>query len=136
VPGRGEAGIVIVGGGWGLAAGTGSALIPGEGLGASAVAGGMGCRGPERIWPGLGGGGAGRDGITAPRVVGAAGAVDCPVASGGRKGDAGRTGGGASGLSVREAPGLFAISDSGEAGSTFATGALSAMEVSGWRACS
>jgi hypothetical protein len=86
-------------------AGEASALAPGVALGASAVGasaaiGGMGWRGPERICPGRGGGGAERDGITGPRLNGAPGCpVGCPVAKGGRNGNAGRTGLGASAVS-------------------------------------
>ena len=116
VPGRGEPGVVTIVGGDGLAAGNGSVLIPGAGLGASAVVDGMGWRGPERIWPGLGGGGMGRDGITTPRTAGALGAAGCPVANGGRNGNAGRTGAGVSVLSDRKTAGDFAISGSCEVG--------------------
>jgi len=78
------------------------ALIPGA-LAAGEVlavsSGGRGWRGPERICPGRGGGGAERDGITGPRLAGAFGPPGCPVANGGRNGNAGRTGAGASALS-------------------------------------
>lgn len=80
----------------GVAGALAGALIAGAGLGASETAGGIGWRGPERICPGLGGGGAERDGITGPRFAGAPG---CPVANGGRNGNAGRTGA-AAGASV------------------------------------
>jgi hypothetical protein len=63
---------------------------------------GSGCRGPVRIWPGLGAGGAGREGIKVPRGVPGetrGGTIGAPVASGGRIGAAGRTG--AEGASTR-----------------------------------
>ena len=95
----------------------------------------IGCLGPERIWPGRGGGGAERDGITGPRFTGAPGAPGCPVASGGRNGNAGRTG--AAGASVVSA-GAAAAGRTGSgatgAGAIFATGgAGSATRASGWR---
>lgn len=76
---------------------TPGALAAGEVLAVSS--GGKGWRGPERICPGRGGGGAERDGITGPRLAGAFGPPGCPVANGGRNGNAGRTGAGASELS-------------------------------------
>lgn len=126
--GRGVPGVVIITGGAGAegagwAAGGAAligalspgALIPGTlapgartpgALGALAAgevlivsSGGRGWRGPERICPGRGGGGAERDGITGPRLAGAFGPPGCPVANGGRNGNAGRTGAGASELS-------------------------------------
>jgi hypothetical protein len=132
VPGRGAPGVVIIAGGAGVAAGAGDALIPGAALGASAIAGGIGWRGPERICPGLGGGGAAREGITGPRLAGAPG---CPVANGGRNGKAGRTGAGASGLSAgAEAVGP-AVSGVAGTGALFETaGAVAVAGVSGWRA--
>jgi hypothetical protein len=70
----------------------GGAAAIGVGLGASATPGGSGCRGPDKICPGRAAGGAGRDGITGPRFAGACGTLGWPVASGGRKGNAGRAG--------------------------------------------
>src|SRR6185312_6922828 len=101
-PGRGAPGVVIIVGGAGA---EGAVCATGAGaeigrLGAGEVravsSGGMGWRGPERICPGRGGGGAERDGITGPRFTGALGPPGWPVANGGRSGDAGRTGAGAS----------------------------------------
>ena len=118
--GLGAPGVVIIAGGAGAegaaCAGGGGAVIgaltPGEltpgartpgTLAAGEVlavsSGGKGWRGPERICPGRGGGGAERDGITGPRLAGAFGPPGCPVANGGRNGNAGRTGAGASELS-------------------------------------
>ena len=125
--GRGAPGVVIITGGAGAegaacAAGGGElrgALAAGEGLAASAI----GWRGPERICPGRGGGGAERDGITGPRFAGAFGPPGCPVANGGRNGNAGRTGAGVSEFSGdAETTGL---DDSGAAGggALFETGA-------------
>ena len=69
----------------------GGTTIAGGVLGASVTPGGMGCRGPERICPGLGVGGAGRLGITALRFTMPGGdAAPSPLASGGRKGWAAR----------------------------------------------
>ena len=80
--GRAAPGVVIEAG----------AAAEGPGLGASATPGGSGCRGPDKICPGRAAGGAGRDGITGPRFAGACGTLGWPVASGGRKGNAGRAG--------------------------------------------
>jgi len=61
--------------------------IAGGVLGTSVTPGGIGCRGPERICPGLGAGGAGRLGMTEVRFKTPAGdAAPGPLASGGRKG--------------------------------------------------
>lgn len=87
LPGLGAPGVRLADGGAAAAAGEAGAV-----LGASAIPGGSGCRGPERICPGLAGGGTGRDGITGPRLPAAGGTAGWPVASGGRKGNAGRTG--------------------------------------------
>jgi len=96
VPARGvPPGIAVPG----IVAG-GGAPMPGPGLNASATSGGRGCRGPDKICPGLGGGGAVRTGMTGPRLtgmLGIAGPVGCPMgcplaANGGRNGKAGRTG--------------------------------------------
>jgi len=118
-----------------MAGGAGAALIPGAGFGASPIAGGIGWRGPERICPGFGGGGAAREGITGPRLAGVPGAPAGPVAKGGRNGNTGRTGAGASELSSGvEAAGL-AVSGAGGAGALFATiGAVSVTRVWFWRA--
>ena len=138
-PGRGAPGVVIMVGGAGCAGGAGwlggAALILGAGLGASLTGDGIGWRGPERIWPGRGGGGAEREGITGPRLTGALGAPGCPVASGGRNGNAGRTGvGGASEVSAGAAAAGRAGSGVTGAGAVFATGgAGSATRASGWR---
>ena len=94
-PGRGAPGVVIIVGGAGCAEAAGWLGAAGAGLGASLTGDGIGWRGPERICPGRGGGGAEREGITGPRFTGALGAPGCPVAKGGRKGNAGRTGVGA-----------------------------------------
>ena len=83
------------------------------GFNASATSGGRGCRGPERICPGLGGGGPVRAGMTGPRPNGIPGAEagadgaapacprggvrGCPVASGGRSGNAERDAGAGTG---------------------------------------
>ena len=139
-PGRGAPGVVIMVGGAGCAGGAGwlggAALNPGEGLGASLTGDGIGWRGPERIWPGRGGGGAEREGITGPRFTGAlGGAPGWPVASGGRNGNAGRTGAGAaSGVSTGAAAAGRAGSGATGAGAVFARGgAGSATRASGWR---
>jgi hypothetical protein len=127
--GRGAPGVVIITGGAGadgatcaVGAGAGGALIgaliPGEIFEESAI-GGIGWRGPERICPGRGGGGAERDGITGPRLAGALAPPDCPVANGGRNGNAGRTGAGASTFSTdAEAAGLTGSWGAGD-GATF-----------------
>jgi hypothetical protein len=98
VPGRGAPGIAMAGG----------APAPGAGLGASATPGGSGCRGPDKICPGLGGGGAERAGMAGPRLTGILGIagrpvgcplvcpMGCPVDKGGRRGNAERTGAGGS----------------------------------------
>ena len=115
--GRGAPGVVIIAGGTeaGVAGALTGALIAGAGFGVSDTAGGIGWRGPDRICPGLGGGGAERDGITGPRFAGAPG---CPVANGGRNGNAGRTGA-ATGASV-----VSAGADTAGLGASGATGAL------------
>jgi len=138
VPGRGVPGVVIITGGAGAegvagAVGGGAtigALAAGVGLAASAI----GWRGPERICPGRGGGGPDRDGITAPRLAGAFGPPGWPVANGGRNGNAGRTGAGASDFSAgAEAVGL---AGSGAVGGSalFATGAGSSTATADGRA--
>ena len=88
-PGPGAPGVVMIAGG---IAGDG-APSPGVDLGRSARPGGSGCRGPDKICPGFGAGGAGREGITGPLFAGLPGPAEgCPLASGGRSGNAGRTG--------------------------------------------
>src|SRR5258706_15916000 len=80
-PGAAEPGMVAVG------------TAAGAGLEVSPTPGGMGCRGPERICPGLGAGGAGLTGMEAPRlIVGVSGPAWEPVANGGRSGGASRAG--------------------------------------------
>src|SRR5262245_214194 len=64
------------------------------GMGGGATAGwagvpklaGRGCRGPERICPGFGAGGAGLTGIVAPLVIPRGGTSGEPVPNGGRTG--------------------------------------------------
>jgi len=125
VPGRGAPGAVIMVGGPGCAAGggwiegAGAALIPGAGLGVSARVCGIGWRGPDKICPGLGGGGAEREGITGPRLGAGAGAPGWPVANGGRNGNAGRTGAGASSLSAGTVAAGRAVSGAAAAGALF-----------------
>jgi len=126
-PGRGAPGVVIITGGAGA---DGAACAAGGGvligvLGAGEVlavsSGGSGWRGPERICPGRGAGGPERDGITGPRFAGAFGPPGWPVANGGRNGNAGRTGAGASEFSTgAEAVGL-AGSGATAGGALFAT---------------
>src|SRR6185436_12826419 len=59
----------------------------------TSLPGGIGCRGPDRICPGLGAGGAGFTGIEAPRPIGGvSGTAGDPVAKGGRRGGASRAG--------------------------------------------
>lgn len=111
---------------------TAGALAPGEVLAVSS--GGRGWRGPERICPGRGGGGAERDGITGPRLARAFGPPGCPVANGGRNGNAGRTGAGPSEFSIdTETEGL---TGSGTAGgcALFETGAGSSTATADCRA--
>jgi hypothetical protein len=136
--------------GAGGGAGEASALAPGvalgaSALGASAVTCGIGWRGPERICPGLGGGGAERDGIIGPRLNGAPGCpmgcpvgcpmgcpACCPVAKGGRNGNAGRTGAGASAVSGWGGEDGLAVSCGAGAGTLCATaGAVSTIGASG-----
>ena len=129
-PGRGAPGVVIMTGGAGVE-GTVCAVGGGALIGAGVViagavlavsSGGIGWRGPERICPGRGAGGPERDGITGPRLAGALGPPGCPLASGGRNGNAGRTGGGASEFSTgAETTGLAGSGASG-GGALFATG--------------
>ena len=131
-PGRGGApGVVIIVGGTGDEGAAGAltgALIAGAGLGASDTAGGMGWRGPERICPGRGGGGAERDGITGPRIAGAPGV---PVASGGRNGNAARTGAATGASTVSTEAKTTGLGASGATGALLATtGAGSAAGVS------
>jgi hypothetical protein len=128
-PGRGAPGVVIMTGGAGAegavwAAGGGvliGALAAGAGRGVSS--GGSGWRGPERICPGRGAGGPERDGITGPRFAGAFGPPGWPVANGGRNGNAGRTGAGASEFSAGAETVGFAGSGATAGGALFATGA-------------
>jgi hypothetical protein len=134
-PGLGAPGVVIITGGAGAdaaACGAGliGALAAGEGLAVSAI----GWRGPERICPGRGGGGAERDGITGPRLAGAFAPPGCPVANGGRNGNAGRTGAGASEFSgSAEAVGR-AGSGWAAGGTIFEAGAGSSTATADWRA--
>ncbi len=58
--------------------------IDAGGMGAAGVAGGMGCRGPDKIWPGRGAG-TGRAGMGPVRNGGCSGAAP-PAARGGLKG--------------------------------------------------
>jgi hypothetical protein len=142
--GRGAPGVVIITGGAGVegaacAAGgaliaklAGGALAAGEVLAVSS--GGIGWRGPDRICPGRGGGGAERDGITGPRFAGAFGPPGCPVANGGRNGNAGRTGAGASDVSIdAETEGLTG-SGGAAGGALFETGAGSSTATADCRA--
>lgn len=141
--GRGAPGVVIITGGAGAegAACAAGALTPGAIPGALAAgevlavsSGGMGWRGPERICPGRGAGGAERDGITGPRLAGAFGPPGCPVANGGRNGNAGRTGAGASEFSIAaETAGLTGSGAAG-GGALFETGAGSSTATADWRA--
>jgi len=120
--GAGAEGAECAAGGGVLTAGLAEgALAAGEVLVVSS--GGSGWRGPERICPGRGGGGAERDGITGPRFAGAFGPPGWPVANGGRNGNAGRTGAGASEFStVAETAGLTGSGAAG-GGALFETGA-------------
>ncbi len=99
--------------------------------------GGIGCLGPVRICPGLGGGGAGLDGIGMPRGPGVAsgGAIGWPPASGGRKGAMGRAIEGASTASLtsfRVSTGASEITGGGTGDACRSTGAgCSAGVVSG-----
>ena len=70
-----------------LAAGVAGRVMEAGGIGggAAGVAAGKGWRGPERIWPGRGGGGAGLAGIGPVRKGGCTGAPP-PAAKGGRIG--------------------------------------------------
>ena len=98
VPSDGEPGRAIGRGGVGMAGtlpglGVPGAMLAGgipiaDGvLGTSATPGGIGCRGPERICPGFGAGGAGRLGIMEARFkIPAGDAAPGPLASGGRNG--------------------------------------------------
>lgn len=135
-PGRGAPGVVIIEGGAGAegaACAAGGGLIgalAGEGLAVSAI----GWRGPERICPGRGGGGAERDGITGPRLAGAFGPPGCPVASGGRNGNAGRTGAGASEFSTGAETAGLAGSGGACGGAPFETGARSSTATADCRA--
>jgi hypothetical protein len=111
---------------------TPGALAAGAVLGVSTI-GGIGWRGPERICPGRGGGGAERDGITGPRLAGAFGPPGCPVAKGGRNGNAERTGAGASEFSTgAETVGRAGSGATG--GVLFATGAGSSIATADCRA--
>ena len=129
-PGRGAPGVVIITGGAGAegaacAAGGAPTGAPAAGEVLAVSSGGSGWRGPERICPGRGGGGAERDGITGPRLAGAFGPPGWPVANGGRNGNAGRTGAGASEFSTSaEAVGLAGSGGAG-GGALFETGARS-----------
>lgn len=104
-PGRGAPGTMAGG------AAAGEALAVGADFSASVTSGGSGCRGPDKICPGLGAGGAVRGCRTEPRrtgmlgdggagggtgIVGVAaypkgGVSGCPVAKGGRRGAVART---------------------------------------------
>lgn len=96
---------------------------PGDCMGPGA--GGIGCRGPDKIWPGLGAcggaGGTGRAGMVGARLmIGALAGVlpgepDCPDASGGLKGNAERrseTGGGVAAVSAGAGGAVAAGSES------------------------
>ena len=127
-PGRGAPGVVTITGGAGAegAAGGGAliaegALAAGEVLAVSS--GGIGWRGPDRICPGRGAGGPERDGITGPRFAGAFAPPGCPVANGGRNGNAGRTGAGASAFSTGAETAGLAGSGAAGRGTPFETGA-------------
>ena len=143
--GRGAPGVVIITGAAGVegAACTDCggapivALTPGAltaGVVLAVFSGGIGWRGPERICPGRGGGGAERDGITGPRLAGAFGPPGCPVANGGRNGNAGRTGAGASAFSTAaETVGRAGSGDAG-GGALLETGAGSSTATADCRA--
>jgi hypothetical protein len=82
--------------GTGLAAGRGApGILSADTRGPSPAGEGRGCRGPERIWPGRGAGGAGLAGIGMPRAA-MGGVSGGPDDNGGRKG-AERVGAGACG---------------------------------------
>jgi hypothetical protein len=148
--GRGAPGVVIITGGAGpegaaCAAGGGALIgaliqcpLAGGALAAGEVRavsiGGIGWRGPERICPGRGGGGAERDGITGPRLAGACGPPGCPVANGGRNGNAGRAGAGVSEFSTGAEIVGFAGSGATGGGALFATGAGSSTATDDCRA--
>jgi len=84
---------------------------------------GSGWRGPDRIWPGLGGGGDGRAGIGIPRGA-TGGTSGDPLNKGGRNGWAARgAGGGASSPASFPAASFFSGSDFGAATSTAGRGA-------------
>lgn len=144
--GLGTPGVVIITGGAGaegaacgadggavIGALTPGMLAAGERRAVSAI-GGIGWRGPERICPGRGGGGAERDGITGPRLAGAFAPPGCPVANGGRNGNAGRTGAGASEFSTGAEIAGFAASGATEGGALFETGAGSSTATADCRA--
>ena len=141
--GRGTPGVVIITGGAGAegaACGAGGGALIGAGafavgsvLAVSAI-GGIGWRGPERICPGRGAGGPERDGITGPRLAGAFGPPGCPVASGGRNGNAGRTGAGASVFSSGAETAGLAGSGATGVGALFATGGGSSKTTADCRA--
>jgi hypothetical protein len=84
---------------------------------ASGDAPGNGWRGPERICPGRGAGGAGRAGIGMPR----GGMMGCPDASGGRSG-ADRVAGGGASLGVSRAACGPSAAGSGRGGAAVRTG--------------
>jgi hypothetical protein len=139
-PGRGAPGVVIITGGAGA---EGAACAAGGGVPIGVLAtravravssGGSGWRGPERICPGRGGGGSERDGITGPRFAGAFGPPGCPVANGGRNGNAGRTGAGASEFSTGAETAGLADSAAAGRGALFETGAGSSTATADCRA--
>jgi hypothetical protein len=80
-------GDVIDGGAVTRAAGLAGTVTAGGGMGGGTpgAADGKGCRGPDKIWPGRGGGGVGRAGIGPERKGGCTGAPP-PAAKGGRIG--------------------------------------------------
>ena len=116
------------------AAGRGAAGTPsGDTRRASPAGDGSGCRGPERICPGLGTGGAGLAGIGIPRGA-AVGATGGPEANGGRKGCAAGRGAGtgsvessrACGAASAAATGTVSVLGAACGGSAAAAGTCSA----------
>jgi hypothetical protein len=155
VPGAaGAAGLIGAGRGVGIlgtelaATGPGIGTVrgaPGAGgggggaFGASPIAAGRGCRGPDRICPGRGAG-TGRAGIAEPRGGARGGAIGCPVDNGGRSGFTGRTGGAGSSetsLCASTAAGTSGFVTGSDlvsnfaAGSAFATGWASGASATG-----
>jgi len=85
---------------------------PGEGCGGGGVDAGMGCRGPERIWPGRGAAGTGLAGTAPVRKGGWIGALP-PLDKGGRNGEGLLRG---SSVVVAEAPSLGGATGASAAG--------------------